>query len=128
MERGHLMPSSSRIGNSDRATSRSVIAGKRLRAGAPGDTAQRRSSATAIFAPSTYRAYERAVVAGLNDRRGMVPVRRINTRTSRRKHPMFAILLWSRIAVIILSLGVVAAPPDFANAETWNQAHPAAPK
>ncbi len=37
---------------------------------------------------------------------------------------MFAVSYGSRIAVIILSLGVVAGTAEFANAETWNEAHP----
>jgi len=37
---------------------------------------------------------------------------------------MFAVSYGSRIAVIILSLGVVAGTAGLANAETWNQAHP----
>jgi hypothetical protein len=37
---------------------------------------------------------------------------------------MFTISRGSRIAVIILSLGVVAGTAGLANAETWNQAHP----
>jgi hypothetical protein len=37
---------------------------------------------------------------------------------------MFAVSNGSRIAVIILSLGVVAGTAGLANAETWNQAHP----
>ncbi len=82
--------------------------GKCVPPGAPGDTAQRRSSATAIFAPSTYRAYERSVVPGLTSAAAWFR-RRVNQHsTSRRKHPMFTISCGSRIAVIILSLGVVA--------------------
>jgi hypothetical protein len=54
----------------------------------------------------------------------MVPVSGEQHSTSRRKHPMFAISYGSRIAVIILSLGVVAGTAGLANAETWNQAHP----
>jgi hypothetical protein len=37
---------------------------------------------------------------------------------------MFAISHGSRIAVTVLSLGVVAGTAQLANAETWNQAHP----
>jgi hypothetical protein len=37
---------------------------------------------------------------------------------------MFNISYGSRIAVIILSLGVVTGTAGLANAETWNQAHP----
>ena len=37
---------------------------------------------------------------------------------------MFTVSHGSRIAVIILSLGVVAGTTGLANAETWNQAHP----
>jgi hypothetical protein len=37
---------------------------------------------------------------------------------------MFTVSYGSRIAVIILSLGVVAGAAGLANAETWNQAHP----
>jgi Flp pilus assembly protein TadB len=37
---------------------------------------------------------------------------------------MFTISHRSRMACIILSLGVVAATAAIANAETWNQAHP----
>jgi hypothetical protein len=37
---------------------------------------------------------------------------------------MFTISNGSRIAVIILSLGVVAGTAELANAETWNDAHP----
>jgi hypothetical protein len=37
---------------------------------------------------------------------------------------MFTISNGSRIAVIILSLGVVAGTAELANAETWNEAHP----
>jgi hypothetical protein len=38
--------------------------------------------------------------------------------------PMFANFKGSRIALTILSLGVLAGATQFANAETWNQAHP----
>ncbi len=37
---------------------------------------------------------------------------------------MFANFKGSRIAIAILSLGVVAGSTELANAETWNQAHP----
>jgi len=37
---------------------------------------------------------------------------------------MFTILNGSRIAITILTLGVVAGTTAIANAETWNQAHP----
>ncbi len=37
---------------------------------------------------------------------------------------MFTVSCGSRIAVIILSLGVLAGTTGLANAETWNQAHP----
>jgi hypothetical protein len=83
-----------------------------------------RDSAIAIFAPSTYRAYERAVVPGLTATSAWF-LRGVNQRpASRRKQPMFTISQGSRIAVVILSLGVVAGAAGFANAETWNQSHP----
>jgi hypothetical protein len=37
---------------------------------------------------------------------------------------MFTILNGSRIAITILSLGIVAGTAELASAETWNQAHP----
>jgi len=37
---------------------------------------------------------------------------------------MFTITNSSRIAVVVLTLGVVAGTTGLANAETWNQAHP----
>jgi len=40
------------------------------------------------------------------------------------KQPMFTISNGSRMAVIILALGVVAGTAGFANAGTWDQNHP----
>jgi hypothetical protein len=37
---------------------------------------------------------------------------------------MFTILNGSRIAIAILTLGIVAGATELASAETWNQAHP----
>jgi Ni/Co efflux regulator RcnB len=42
--------------------------------------------------------------------------------TSRREQTMFT--NDSRIAIAILTLGIVAGATELANAETWNQAHP----
>jgi hypothetical protein len=37
---------------------------------------------------------------------------------------MFTIPNGTRIAIAILTLGIVAGATELANAETWNQAHP----
>jgi len=116
-------PSSPEPANGDRVT-RDHHCGKSLPPGGCCELAQRRSNATAIFAPSTYRAYERHVVPRLTAAAAWFP-RPVNQHpTSRRKHPMFTILNRSRIAITILSLGVVAGATAIANAGTWNQNHP----
>jgi len=119
----HDAASSPELADGDGVT-RDHHCGKCLPLGAPSEIALGRNSATAIFAPSTYRAYERAVVPGLTTAAAWFR-RQVNQHsTSRRKPPMFAVSYGSRIAVIILSLGVVAGTAGLANAETWNQAHP----
>jgi len=69
-----------------------------------------------------------ALLCGLNDRRGMVPASGESTLDQQKEAPMFAVSYGSRIAVIILSLGVVAGTAGLANAETWNRLIPAAPR
>src|SRR5712691_6183533 len=89
-----------------------------------GEAMRRRNGSTAIFAPSTYRVHECAVVPGLTAATAWFP-HGVNQRpTCRRKQPMFTISNGSRIAVIILTLGVVAGTTELANAGTWNQNHP----
>jgi hypothetical protein len=103
---------------------------KRLPRGARKRNRAQRSDAAAFFAPSTYLAYERAVVRGLTAATARSP-RRLNQHPTsrRRKHTMFTILNGSRlngsrIAIAIITLGIVAGATELANAETWNQAHP----
>src|SRR5216683_697626 len=100
------------------------IAEKRLQPCVRDEHIRRHDGLTATFVPSTYRSHERAVVPGLTAAPPWFP-HGVNQRpTCRRKQPMFTISHGSRIAVIILTLGVVAGTTELANAGTWNQNHP----
>jgi len=67
-------------------------------------------------------------VPGLTSAAAWVPVSGESTLDQQKEAPDVCRPYGSRIAVIVLSLGVVAGTAGLANAETWNQAIPAAPK
>jgi hypothetical protein len=76
---------------------------------------------------STYRANEQAVRTGLTAIGAFFTASGGQTgrpQKQKRKQPMLTISKGSRIALTVLSLGVVVSTTGFASAETWNQAHP----
>jgi hypothetical protein len=77
---------------------------------------------------STYRADEQAVRTGLTAGGAFFTVSGGQTgrpqKQKKRKQPMFTISKGSRIALTVLSFGIMVGTTGLASAETWDQAHP----